>query len=163
MWNWTVFPVAVSLPRKKVRDDHLSRLYNLLLCYPAPYRGIDAEVADFFADSPSRSISMYPRLLQLLWFISTTIAIDDATNKRLRWMVHKRVLVVIVVTYFAQTLDKGWALCESFGQIKANDNSGHWLLQVSWTFARTPGSKDSNMPGSPLAVRVPCSMSISET
>ena len=53
--------------------------------------GIDAEVAKFFADSsrPSGEI------------------IDKATNERLRWMIHKRVLVVMVVTYFAQTLDKG--------------------------------------------------------
>jgi hypothetical protein len=54
------------------------------------------------------------------------IHIDEATNKRLRWMIHKRVLLVMVsaclylviclwfksfssqvVTYFAQTLDKG--------------------------------------------------------
>ncbi|KAK7695578.1 hypothetical protein QCA50_000214 [Cerrena zonata] len=51
--------------------------------------GIDAEVANFFSQEPSG------------------IVIDDETNKRLRWMVHKRVLVVMVVTYFAQTLDKG--------------------------------------------------------
>ncbi|KAF7352941.1 MFS general substrate transporter [Mycena venus] len=53
--------------------------------------GIDAEVAQFFAtqghDGP--------------------VVIDEETNKRLRWMVHKRVLVTMVVTYFAQTLDKG--------------------------------------------------------
>ncbi|KAI0749976.1 major facilitator superfamily domain-containing protein [Daedaleopsis nitida] len=35
------------------------------------------------------------------------IEIDEETNKRLRWMVHKRVLTVMVITYFAQTLDKG--------------------------------------------------------
>ena len=68
--------------------------------------GIDSEVADFFA-----SQSQGP------------IEIDEATDRRLRWMIHKRVLVrvltsvdprcltpcqlVMVVTYFAQTLDKG--------------------------------------------------------
>ncbi|KAI0641737.1 MFS general substrate transporter [Trametes meyenii] len=52
--------------------------------------GIDAEVADFFAEASDKPI-----------------VIDEATNKRLRWMVHKRVLLVMVVTYFAQTLDKG--------------------------------------------------------
>ncbi|EJD48810.1 MFS general substrate transporter [Auricularia subglabra TFB-10046 SS5] len=51
--------------------------------------GIDAEVADFFAQE------------------SAAITIDDETNARLRMKVHKRVLVVMVVTYFAQTLDKG--------------------------------------------------------
>lgn len=35
------------------------------------------------------------------------MVIDAATDKRIRRMVHKRVLVVMVVTYFAQTLDKG--------------------------------------------------------
>jgi len=35
------------------------------------------------------------------------IVIDDAMNSRLRRMVHKRVLVVMVITYFAQALDKG--------------------------------------------------------
>jgi len=35
------------------------------------------------------------------------VVIDEATNARVRWMVHKRVLVVMVTTYFAQTLDKG--------------------------------------------------------
>ncbi|KAJ7628862.1 MFS general substrate transporter [Roridomyces roridus] len=56
----------------------------------APAAGIDAEVAQFFAargDAP--------------------VVIDEATDTRLRWMVHRRVLVVMVVTYFAQTLDKG--------------------------------------------------------
>ncbi|KAJ3723152.1 major facilitator superfamily domain-containing protein [Lentinula raphanica] len=58
--------------------------------------GIDAEVAEFFATlAPDASKSDKP------------IVIDDATNQRLRWMIHKRVLVVMVVTYFCQTLDKG--------------------------------------------------------
>lgn len=57
----------------------------------APQAGIDAEVAQFFADTGSKPVE-----------------IDDATNRRLRWKIHKRVLVVMVVTYFAQTLDKGY-------------------------------------------------------
>ncbi|KAJ7699928.1 major facilitator superfamily domain-containing protein [Mycena rosella] len=56
----------------------------------APAAGIDAEVAQFFADQAQEPV-----------------VIDEATNKRLRWMVHKRVLTVMVITYFAQTLDKG--------------------------------------------------------
>ncbi|KAI5894026.1 MFS general substrate transporter [Schizophyllum commune H4-8] len=55
-----------------------------------PAAGIDAEVAEFFATQSDGHI-----------------VIDEATNKRLRMMIHKRVLVVMVVTYFAQTLDKG--------------------------------------------------------
>ncbi|KAJ6539196.1 major facilitator superfamily domain-containing protein [Mycena capillaripes] len=56
----------------------------------APPVGIDAEVAQFFAAQ-----------------VHEPVVIDEETNKRLRWMVHRRVLVVMVVTYFAQTLDKG--------------------------------------------------------
>lgn len=56
-----------------------------------PPAGIDAEVADFLAQGSS----------------TRAVVIDEATNARLRWMVHKRVLSVMVVTYFAQTLDKG--------------------------------------------------------
>ncbi|KAF4602265.1 hypothetical protein EYR40_005470 [Pleurotus pulmonarius] len=52
--------------------------------------GIDAEVAQFFAEAQSST---------------RHIVIDDETNRRLRWMVHKR--TVMVITYFAQTLDKG--------------------------------------------------------
>ena len=59
-----------------------------------PVKGIDAEVAEFFADAEAVGKQGVPE-------------IDDATNRRLRWMIHKRVLVVMVVTYFAQTLDKG--------------------------------------------------------
>ncbi|KAF7331961.1 hypothetical protein MKEN_00076400 [Mycena kentingensis (nom. inval.)] len=52
--------------------------------------GIDAEVAQFFAQADQ-----------------TPVVISEAENVRLRWMVHKRVLTVMVITYFAQTLDKG--------------------------------------------------------
>ncbi|KAJ4473483.1 MFS general substrate transporter [Lentinula lateritia] len=61
-----------------------------------PPTGIDAEVAEFFASlAPDTSKG------------GKAVVIDDATNRRLRWMIHKRVLVVMVVTYFCQTLDKG--------------------------------------------------------
>lgn len=73
--------------------------------------GIDAEVAQFFSAQAREPV-----------------IIDEATNVRLRWMVHRRVLVVMVVTYceahsfhlilvpmkiygsflVAQTLDKGY-------------------------------------------------------
>ncbi|KAJ7507573.1 major facilitator superfamily domain-containing protein [Mycena galericulata] len=56
-----------------------------------PPPGIDAEVAQFFAAQSHEG----------------PVLIDEATNARLRWMVHKRVLTVMVITYFAQTLDKG--------------------------------------------------------
>lgn len=60
--------------------------------YTVTHKGIDAEVAEFFAQQT---------------FETQGKVIDEATNRRLRWMIHKRVLSVMVVTYFAQTLDKG--------------------------------------------------------
>ncbi len=58
------------------------------------HHGIDAEIANFFAEAAP---------------VTKDIVIDEVTNRRLRWMIHKRVLLVMVVTYFAQTLDKGYA------------------------------------------------------
>ncbi|KAJ7576561.1 MFS general substrate transporter [Mycena floridula] len=57
----------------------------------AAARDIDAEVAQFFGDAHK------------------PVVIDDETNKHLRWMIHKRVLVVMAVTYFAQTLTINFA------------------------------------------------------
>lgn len=37
----------------------------------------------------------------------TGIHIDAATDKRLFWMITRRVLVIQVITYFCQSLDKG--------------------------------------------------------
>lgn len=35
------------------------------------------------------------------------IEIDEATNKRLKKMIDKRILVVMMITYLIQTIDKG--------------------------------------------------------
>lgn len=51
------------------------------------YRLVDKEVAKYATD--------------------TAIHIDEATNKRLRRMIDKRILVVMMFTYLIQTLDKG--------------------------------------------------------
>lgn len=37
----------------------------------------------------------------------TGIEIDAATNKRLFWKINRRILVIQLVTYFCQSLDKG--------------------------------------------------------
>ncbi|KXN86369.1 hypothetical protein AN958_10231 [Leucoagaricus sp. SymC.cos] len=58
--------------------------------HAAFHRGIDAEVAEFLAQQSS---------------IMKGKVIDEATNRRLRWMIHKRILVEIRAV--AQTLDKG--------------------------------------------------------
>ncbi|KAH7107946.1 MFS general substrate transporter [Auriculariales sp. MPI-PUGE-AT-0066] len=68
-------------------------------------RGIDSEVANFFAQEEGERI-----------------VIDEAENKRLRTMVHKRVLIVMVVTYFAQTLDKGTLNFASIMGIRKDTN-----------------------------------------
>lgn len=75
----------------------------------APVRGIDSEVADFFA-----RYGPDPK--------NGPIVIDEAENKRLRWMIHKRVLVVMVVTYFAQALDKGTINFASIMGIREDTN-----------------------------------------
>lgn len=51
------------------------------------YKLVDKEVAKYATD--------------------TAIHIDEATNKRLRRMIDKRILVVMMITYLIQTLDKG--------------------------------------------------------
>ncbi|KAB5593364.1 DNA polymerase alpha-associated DNA helicase A [Ceratobasidium theobromae] len=51
------------------------------------HRGIDQEIAQFAAQH--------------------AITIDEETNKRLLWKINKRVLAVMLVTYFIQSLDKG--------------------------------------------------------
>ncbi|KAF9890628.1 hypothetical protein FE257_005759 [Aspergillus nanangensis] len=38
---------------------------------------------------------------------SENIIIDKATNRRLLWMISRRILVIQVITYFCQSLDKG--------------------------------------------------------
>ncbi|GIK02000.1 hypothetical protein Aspvir_006043 [Aspergillus viridinutans] len=38
---------------------------------------------------------------------STAIHVDKATNRRLFWMINRRVLVCMLATYFCQSLDKG--------------------------------------------------------
>ena len=41
------------------------------------------------------------------WTAESPIVIDAVTNKRLFWKINRRVLVVMLVTYFCQSLDKG--------------------------------------------------------
>ncbi|PFH53691.1 hypothetical protein AMATHDRAFT_73131 [Amanita thiersii Skay4041] len=60
--------------------------------FAVQHLGIDAEVAEFFARHSNEA---------------ENVVISDAENRRLRWLIHQRVLLVMVLTYFAQTLDKG--------------------------------------------------------
>ncbi|KAF9055105.1 MFS general substrate transporter [Hymenopellis radicata] len=86
------------------------------------HAGIDDEVANFFAAQSS-----------------APVVIDDETNRRLRWMVHKRVLVVMVVTYFAQSLDKGTMSFASIMGIKKihtllGNNTPVYIAILAWEF-----------------------------
>lgn len=40
-------------------------------------------------------------------YAAGVIEIDDATNQRIKWKLYRRVLPIMVVTYFLQALDKG--------------------------------------------------------
>lgn len=52
----------------------------------------------------------------------TIVEIDEETNKRLKRLIDKRVLAVMVFTYFIQTLDKGTM---SFASIMGIINDTH--------------------------------------
>ncbi len=60
----------------------------------------------------------------------TIVEIDEATNKRLKRLIDKRVLLVMVVTYFMQALDKGTM---SFASIMGIIDDAHLTgNQYSW-------------------------------
>lgn len=40
-------------------------------------------------------------------YVGAPVEIDAATNKRLFWKINKRILAIMLVTYFCQSLDKG--------------------------------------------------------
>ncbi|KIK65420.1 hypothetical protein GYMLUDRAFT_239956 [Collybiopsis luxurians FD-317 M1] len=86
----------------------------------APPPGIDAEVAEFFATHAADASKD-----------AKPVEIDDATNARLRWMIHKRVLVVMVTTYFCQTLDKGTINFASIMGIQTDTHLNHGQ-QYAW-------------------------------
>ena len=50
------------------------------------------------------------------------VEIDNETNKRLKKLINKRILLVMVVTYFMQSLDKGTM---SFASIMGIVNDAH--------------------------------------
>jgi hypothetical protein len=67
------------------------------------------------------------------------IVIDEATNKRLRRMIDRRVLVVMVCTYFLQALDKGtmsfasiMGIREHAGLLEGNKVPTYLPFLVEW-------------------------------
>lgn len=53
---------------------------------------------------------------------TTIVEIDDATNRRLKRLIDKRVMLVMVVTYLIQTLDKGTMSYASIMGIQEDTN-----------------------------------------
>jgi hypothetical protein len=53
------------------------------------------------------------------------VHIDDAENKRLKRMIDKRILVVMIVTYFTQSLDRGTMSFASIMGIIDDAKLGH--------------------------------------
>jgi hypothetical protein len=60
--------------------------------------GIDAEVANFFAAQGDKPIGecLFRSFIEVFVSQVTTLVIDEATNKRLKRMIDKRVLLVMV-------------------------------------------------------------------
>lgn len=53
---------------------------------------------------------------------ATRIDIDPETNKRLKTMIDKRILTIMIVTYFMQALDKGAILFVSIMNFNEDNN-----------------------------------------
>lgn len=53
-------------------------------------------------------------------YSSTRVVVSEADNKRLRKMIDRRVLVVMILTYFLQALDKGTMSFSSIMGIKTD-------------------------------------------
>ncbi|KAJ5765637.1 hypothetical protein N7520_005196 [Penicillium odoratum] len=90
------------------------------------------DVAHMNVDEPQKNHTDYTRVDKEIAKYATdgAIEIDEATNKRLKKMIDKRVLVVMMFTYLLQTLDKG-AL--SFASIMGIKNDAHLHgQQYSW-------------------------------
>ncbi|KAG9121118.1 hypothetical protein FRC07_003057 [Ceratobasidium sp. 392] len=102
-----------KMPADYRSDSNMSPVSSTAGGKTQPAAGIDAEVANFFATQGDKKI-----------------VIDEATNKRLKRMIDKRVLLVMVVTYFAQTLDKGTI---NFASIMGIQQDTHLVgQQYSW-------------------------------
>lgn len=70
--------------------------------YHADFSRVDDEVAKYASD--------------------VNVVIDPATSNRLRKMIDRRVLVIMILTYFIQALDKGTMSFASIMGIRKDDN-----------------------------------------
>lgn len=63
----------------------------------------------------------------------TAIEVDEATSKRLKRMIDKRVLVVMMVTYLIQTIDKGaLSFASVMGIIEDTNLQGNQVCYTSY-------------------------------
>ncbi|KAJ5736527.1 uncharacterized protein N7483_001652 [Penicillium malachiteum] len=87
-------------------------------------------------DAPQKNQTDYSRVDGEIAKYATdgAIEIDEATNKRLKRMIDKRVLVVMMFTYLLQTLDKGALSFASIMGIKTDaglvGNEYNWLTTI---------------------------------
>lgn len=64
------------------------------------------------------------------------VEIDDATSRRLRRMIDRRVLVVMICTYFLQALDKGtMSFASIMGIVEDTKLVGQQVCLTSWKFS----------------------------
>lgn len=71
----------------KTTQDHVERIASDPDDSPQKHLGIDEELRKYVAAADS-------------------VQVDEVTSKRLRHMINKRVLIIMVGTYFLQSLDK---------------------------------------------------------
>ncbi|KAI5285256.1 hypothetical protein KEM54_000714 [Ascosphaera aggregata] len=71
----------------------------------------------------------------------TSINIDEKTNTRLRRMIHKRVLIIMIATYFLQALDKGTM---SFTSIMSLREDLHLHGQQVWEVNTLKDGRNEN-------------------
>ncbi|KAE8391497.1 MFS general substrate transporter [Aspergillus alliaceus] len=104
------------------------------------------------------------------------VEIDEATNRRLRRMIDRRVLVIMILTYFLQALDKGTMSFASIMGIREDtglhDQQYPWLTTciyiavlvveypTNWTIQRVPIAKYLGISiilwGAVLAIHAAC-------
>jgi hypothetical protein len=66
---------------------------------------------------------------------ATAVPIDKATNRRLFWMINRRILAIQLVTYFCQGLDKGTV---NFASIMGIKDDAHLVGQEVRKSAQNP-------------------------
>ncbi|KAK2629513.1 hypothetical protein QTJ16_000333 [Diplocarpon rosae] len=109
----SISPEIHGTPKKDAEADgvHVQRLeYTDIAKDTTDFTQVDKEVAKYTSD--------------------VRIDIDEATNTRLKKLINRRVLLIMMVTYFLQALDKGTLAFASIMGIK--EDTGLVGSQYSW-------------------------------